>query len=139
MVAVALQWDRSAPALADRLNPGGQPSIDSVRRNIPDRSIVVAGWIDATSLQYAAFVDHSLGSRLIVAGWPGEFRDRYLAWTRLRPVYIYADPHTFANVQTALPRAWLTASAGSDGYHHIFRVIVRDRTNLAKGNHGASR
>jgi hypothetical protein len=139
MVAVALQWDRSSPALADRYNPGGQPSIDSVRRNIPDRSIVVAGWIDATSLQYAAFVDRSLGSRLIVAGWPGEFRDRYLAWTRLRPVYIYADPHTFANVQTALPRAWLTASAGSDAYHHIFRVIVRDQPGPAKGNRGASR
>lgn len=139
MVAVALQWNRSAPALADRFDPGGQPSIDSVRRNIPDRSIIVAGWVDATSLQYAAFVDRSLGARLVVAGWPGEFRSRYLAWTQQRPVYIYADPHTYANVQTALPRAWLTASAGTDGYHHVYRVIVRDQTSPARGNRAASR
>jgi hypothetical protein len=139
MVAVALQWDRSSGALRDRFDRGGQPSIDSVRRNIPDRSIIVAGWIDATSLEYAAFVDRSLGSRLVVAGWPGEFRGQYLAWTRQRPVYIYADPHTFANVQAALPRAWLNESAGSDGYHHIFRVIVRDETRSAKGNRGALR
>jgi hypothetical protein len=139
LAALSLQWNRSAGALANRFDPGGRLAIDEVRRTIPDRSIVVAGWIDATSLEYAAFVDGSLGSRLVVAGWPGEFRDQYLAWTRQQPVYIYADPHTFDNVRAALPRAWLTELPGSDGYHHVIRVIVRDESNPVTGTRGALR
>jgi hypothetical protein len=117
------QWSVNAGAtLAYRLDSGGQPAIDTVARFVPDGSIVVAGWVDATSLEYGAFVERALGSRVIVPGWPGEYAAEYGAWAQARRVYVFADPNTYANLRGSLPAAWLTDEPGSDGYHHVVRV-----------------
>jgi hypothetical protein len=121
--AVALQWmDNSGGSFRGRYDPGGQGTIDTVRRDIPDGAIVVAIWIDATPLEYAEFVDRSLGTRLVVPGWPGEFIDRYAAWNRVKPVYIFADSHAMDNIRANFSPKSITDVVSSDGYHHIVRV-----------------
>jgi len=125
IIAARMQWNTNASTLGDRFDTGGQPEINAVRRYTPDDAIIVTGWVDATSLSYASFVDHSLGSRVIVVGWPGEFTGSYLKWQKLRPVYIYADEHTLSNARSSIPQAWVTDTAGSDSYHHFLHVVAR--------------
>jgi hypothetical protein len=118
-------WQRSGSsgALNARFDTGGQGAIDAVRRDIPDGSVVVAIWVDATPLEYAQFVDHSLGSRIIVPGWPGEFAGRYAAWERVRPVYIFADPHAMDNIHANFKPSSVRDAMSSDNYHHIVRIV----------------
>ncbi len=121
--AVALQWMDNSSSLNGRYDSGGQGTIDTVRRDIPDGAIVVAIWVDATPLEYAEFVDQSLGTRLIVPGWPGEFIDRYAAWEKVKPVYIFADPHAMDNIHANFSPKSISDVVSSDGYHHIVRVL----------------
>jgi hypothetical protein len=117
------QWSANGNAnLAYRFDAGGQAAIDTVRRFVPDGAIVVAGWVDATTLEYGAFVERTLGSRAIVTGWPSQFAAEYGAWAAVRPVYVFADPNTLGNLRGSLPAAWLTDEPGSDAYHHLVRV-----------------
>ena len=123
--AAYLQWmEHHDSGLASRNDGGGQGTIDAVRRDIPDGSIVVAIWIDATPLEYAEFVDGSLGTRLVVPGWPGEFKDRYAAWSRQKPVYIFADPHAMDNIRANFDPKELRDRLSSDGYHHIVQIVT---------------
>ena len=117
------QWSASNGALNARLDTGGQGAIDAVRQDIPDGSVVIAIWVDATPLEYAQFIDHSLGSRIIVPGWPGEFADRYAAWNRVKPVYIFADPHAMDNIHANFKASSVRDSISSDDYHHIVRIV----------------
>jgi hypothetical protein len=118
-----LQWGANGRAnLAYRFDTGGQAAIETVRRFVPDGAIVVAGWVDATTLEYGAYVERSLGSRTIVTGWPSQYAADYAAWAAVRPVYVFADPNTLANLHGSLPAAWLTDEPGSDDYTRIVRV-----------------
>ncbi len=108
---------------AARRDTGGTGTIATVQSEIPDGAIVVAGWVDATPLEYAEFVDHSLGSRTIVIGWPGAFRDQYASWVRSKPVYILADNNTMGNIRATLPASMLDDRPSADGYHRIIRVL----------------
>jgi hypothetical protein len=65
-----------------------QTTIDAARTETPDNAIIVAEWNDAATLGYGAFVEHTLGSRLIVTSWPYDYLDRFDAWSKTRPVYI---------------------------------------------------
>ena len=44
----------------------------------------------ASALGYGSAVEHALGSRTIVSGWPGQFAGRFADWTRERRVVVYA-------------------------------------------------
>jgi hypothetical protein len=122
-VAAAQQWNANASGtLAYRFDAGGQPTIDGVERFVPDGAIVVAGWVDATSLEYGAFVEHALGSRVVVPGWPSQFAASYPAWAAVRPVYVFADPNTYANLKSGVPAGWIVEEPGSGAYRHIVRV-----------------
>jgi hypothetical protein len=66
----------------------GQTTIDAARVETPDNAIIIAQWNDAAALGYGAFVEHSLGSRLVVMSWPYDYLDRFDAWSKARPVYI---------------------------------------------------
>jgi hypothetical protein len=66
----------------------GQTTIDAARLETPDNAIIIAEWNDAAALGYGAFVEHTLGSRLIVTSWPYDYLDRFDAWSKTRPVYI---------------------------------------------------
>ena len=67
---------------------GGQLVIDAARQQTPDGAIIVAQWDDAAALGYGAFVEHALGSRLIVTAWPAQYGQRYEAWSVTRPVLL---------------------------------------------------
>jgi Protein of unknown function (DUF2723) len=72
---------------------GGRWVIDKVARAVPPGSVVVANWVDATSLAYGAYADGSLPTRIIVSGFsPGDI-DLYRRWVLPnRRVFILVDP-----------------------------------------------
>ncbi|TAM62442.1 DUF2723 domain-containing protein [bacterium] len=74
-----------------RNDHGAQSVIDTVRASTPGDAVVVAPWMDATALGYAAYVERSLGRRIIVSAWPDDIAARYPAWMRMRPVYLAFD------------------------------------------------
>ncbi|MEO6835801.1 MAG: DUF2723 domain-containing protein [Candidatus Tumulicola sp.] len=96
---------------------GGRWVIDAVRPVVPRGGvIVVAGWLDATSLAYGAYADHSLPNRIVVSGWDPHIAGEYETWAKTRPVFILADPHDV----TAVPGA--KAPVRLDDYHELFAV-----------------
>jgi 4-amino-4-deoxy-L-arabinose transferase-like glycosyltransferase len=69
----------------------GEPIITAVAHDTPPGAIVVAQWNDAAALGYGAYVEHALGNRLIVSGWPTTYADRYAAWSHARPVILFVS------------------------------------------------
>ncbi len=96
---------------------GGRWVIDAVRPMVPPGGVVVvAGWLDATSLAYGAYADHTLPDRIIVSGWHPQDLQAYQSWARARPVFILVDPHDVVSVAGARLAARL------DAYHELFQV-----------------
>jgi len=94
---------------------GGRWIIDAVRPNVPPGSVIVTGWLDATSLAYGAYVDGSLAGRVVVSD--NELRlNLYQRWAADRPVFVLVDPHYV----TELPGA--RDYANLDPYHELYRV-----------------
>lgn len=94
---------------------GGRWVIRAVRPHVPPGSVIVTGWLDATSLAYGAYVDRSLPGRIIVSD------DRldiplYQRWARGRRVFVLANPR---DVST-LPGT--TDYAALDPYHELYLV-----------------
>ncbi len=61
--------------------------IVNVQRGTPSNAIVVANWSDAPPLAYAAYVEHSLANRIVLAQWLGNVTGQLPSWMRRRPVY----------------------------------------------------
>ncbi len=99
-------------------NRDGQAMIDTVRDFTPDGAIIVASWADATALAYGAFVEHSLGTRTIVLGWPGNFVAQYPGVDPRAP-----DDHRRERVR--------------DGEHHAFEPAAYLATHAAGNDAGA--
>jgi hypothetical protein len=97
VIAIALAVLVGTNYAANRAHAGetwldfGEPIVAAVARDTPPDAIVVAQWNDAAALGYGAYVEHALGSRLIVSGWPSTYADRYVAWSRARPVILYVS------------------------------------------------
>lgn len=94
---------------------GGRWVIRAVRPHVPAGSVLVTGWLDATSLAYGAYVDGSLPGRIIVSD------DRlsvpaYQKWTRQRQVFVLIDPHSTDKVPGAMDYAML------DPWHELYKV-----------------
>lgn len=62
--------------------------IAAVQRQTPDDAILVASWLDAPPLAYAAYVEHSLGSRSIAVAWVGDLGPYLPRWPRTRPAFV---------------------------------------------------
>ncbi len=62
--------------------------IVDVQRYTPPNAILVANWLDAPPLAYAAYVEHSLRSRTIAAAWVGDIGPHVGLWLRSRPVFV---------------------------------------------------
>jgi Protein of unknown function (DUF2723) len=105
--AIVTSWHAERIDLAQRGEDRGNIAIEAVQRDIPDGALVIVPWHDATSLAYAAFIDHSLGSRTIVLGWPAQFADHFADWARVRRVFIYADIYAIAELSGRVPGAWI--------------------------------
>jgi Protein of unknown function (DUF2723) len=69
-----------------------QSFIDRVRTNTPDNAVLVAAWMYATPLAYGAYVQHSLGNRIVLTGWPEDYtKAEYRRWLAKRPVIVLTD------------------------------------------------
>lgn len=71
-----------------RNDPGAQHLIESVSRLTPDNAILIAPWIYATPLAYAAYVERRLGHRTLDAAWLQDDAALVPYWSRSRPVYV---------------------------------------------------
>jgi 4-amino-4-deoxy-L-arabinose transferase-like glycosyltransferase len=71
---------------------GGRWVIDAVEPFVPRGGVIVADWLDATSLAYGAYVDGSLGGRIVVSGVNPDDMGEMRQWARTRPVYILVNP-----------------------------------------------
>jgi hypothetical protein len=82
---------------------------------VQPRGVIVTGWLDATSLAYAAYVDGSLDGRIIVSD--DKLRTTtYRRWAQQRPVFVLVDPHDAASVPGTQEAAML------DAYHELLEV-----------------
>jgi hypothetical protein len=81
-----------ASVRADTAHLDGRDAAFEVASVTPDGSVIVSTWTYATPLAYAKYVAHTLGSRLIVSGWPSDYESRYPAWRRrFKHVYFLTD------------------------------------------------
>jgi hypothetical protein len=89
-LAASFLWGAAErrPILVQRAEPGATLYIDEVRRVTPNDAVIVAEWAFATPLAYAAYVERSLGARIVVSGSPTQFAAYYPAWLAQRPLYI---------------------------------------------------
>jgi hypothetical protein len=95
---------------------GGRWVIDAVQPEVPPGSVIVTGWLDATSLAYGAYVEGSLAGRIIVSDDELDIA-RYRRWAAQRPVFVLADPHYVASLAGARDYANL------DPYHELYAVM----------------
>lgn len=65
--------------------------IDDVRRSTPSNAIIVANWLDAPPLAYAAYVERRLGNRLVEPAWLGDVAAKLPFWMKTRPVFTIGD------------------------------------------------
>jgi hypothetical protein len=67
--------------------------IDRIVRETPPDAILVAPWMYATPLAYAAYVEKRLGKRIVLTGWPNDYAAYYPTWLADRPIeFITDDP-----------------------------------------------
>jgi 4-amino-4-deoxy-L-arabinose transferase-like glycosyltransferase len=66
---------------------GAEEFIARVRILTPSNAIVIADWTRGTSLAYAAYVERSMGDRIIDISWLNQDRPYVRRWMNERPVY----------------------------------------------------
>lgn len=68
---------------------GASGVIHSVVARTPGDAVLLVPWIDSTALAYAAYVDGSLGHRIVVSAWLSDEAARVPGWIRAgRQVYV---------------------------------------------------
>lgn len=95
---------------------GGRWVINALRPLTTPGSVIMADWLDATSLAYGAYVDRSLPGRIIVSGWDEADVGQYRRWAASHRVFILADPHDVTSIDGARKIAEI------DPYHELFQV-----------------
>lgn len=113
------------PLVAELHGGGSQFVIDAAARDTPDGAIIVTDWDEAPALAYGAAVEHALGTRTVIVGWPQQYMDQYQRWSRERLVVILAKWGTSVD---ALPPAWLKPLPSSLPFYRWYS-IERDATN----------
>lgn len=97
---------------------GGRWVIDAVGATVPASSVVITGWLDATSLAYGAYVDGSLPGIVVVSD--NELRmPVYRRWARTYRVFVLVNPHDVSSLPGARNYTKL------DNYHALFVVTPR--------------
>ncbi len=100
----------------DRL---GGTYIADVIASTRDTGVVIAPWVDATPLAYAAYASHTFGRRLIVFGDARGFSRMTPRWIKTRPVYEIGER---PSVSGAVFVARLHLAASFDRDTKIFRL-----------------
>jgi hypothetical protein len=93
----------------------GRAIISEVQRLVPDGAVIFAGWSYVTPLGYAAYVEHSLGTRLPVTNIP---HDHIAAYARTHAVYYLPFPENELDVDGA--QLELIPGSGPP----LYRVVV---------------
>jgi hypothetical protein len=101
----------------NRVDLSGRDLIEHVDGIVPRHSIVLAPWIDATTLAYGAYIDDSLGDRTVVPSSPEEFASDFAQWPRDRRIFMIAGPGT------SVPGLRLRKVAGLDISRAIYEVV----------------
>jgi len=94
--------------------------VSDVKSLTPDNAIVLAEWAYSTPLAYAAYVDNSLGNRVVVASAPQQYVSYIDAWLQTRPVYLvsFSDQVTMPGLHLDLIK---------DGPYYVY-AITKART-----------
>jgi hypothetical protein len=69
-------------------DPGAQAVIDTVVEKTPGNAVLIAPWLYATPLAYAAYVEHRLGHRILDCAWLADEAAMVPQWMKTRPVYV---------------------------------------------------
>lgn len=86
MAIVLLVLNRGA--FAQPHATGAQATITTVVEKTPRNAVLIAPWLFATPLAYAAYVEHRLDDRIVDAAWLADRKTQVPRWTRTRPVYV---------------------------------------------------
>lgn len=104
-----------------RLDTGGSNLIEAVRKGVPDGAAVLTNWIDATSLAYGAYVDHSLGRRIPLT-YNGDDVHAYRSWTKQYRVFIYANFALMPEVPHDFPKDVLIQRVSPNSGHQLWEL-----------------
>lgn len=113
---VANNWEYGA-----RSDLGGQPVIDEMRAQIPNGAVVLSNWIDGTALAYGAYVDRSLGRRVVLL-WSGGDVKYYIVWAKRYRVFALANFAIISEVRSVVPPACLRQLPPPDKSHELFEI-----------------
>lgn len=67
--------------------------ISDVQRTTPRDAILIATWEDAGPLAYAAYVERSLGQRIVDPAWLAQAAAQVPHWAVTRPVFVVGQPY----------------------------------------------
>jgi MFS family permease len=76
---------------------GAAELISTIVASTPDDAVLLAPWIDSTALAYAAYVDHSLGHRIVDSAWLSDEAARVPGWMR-QGRHVYVVDQVFGSV-----------------------------------------
>jgi hypothetical protein len=97
---------------------GGRWIIDQIAPVVPPGSVLIANWVDATSLAFGAYADGTLPGRTIVSGWWPHLVPLYRSWVAPgRRVFIVVDPS-----DTAVAPSGTRKYRKLDDYHQILEA-----------------
>jgi hypothetical protein len=128
VICAGSAWLDHRGLIAELRYGGDQATIDAIRRDTPDRAIVVTSWYDATTLGYGAAIEHALGSRTVVHGLPYQFVDQFPSWARVRPVVIFGWG-TQLNLD-AVPPSWLHELPSSLRFYRSVEVVPFEKQSV---------
>lgn len=123
VAALMLLWgvetfQNNSALFANRNSTGGRTLISEAASRIPEGSVVVTPWLDATSLAYGAYIDGTFKGRRVVGAWPPELQRYYRDWLRKAPVYVIAAP------DLRIPAVDMITAGVLDGSHTVYRIVA---------------
>ncbi len=77
---------------------GASALIQTVVTQTPGDAVLLAPWIDSTALAYAAYVDRSLGRRIVDSAWLSDEAARVPGWIQQRR-HVYVVDQVFGSVR----------------------------------------
>ena len=92
IASMALTFRQNSTIFGNRTDDGQRHLIVWLAGAVPQHSIIVTPWLDATPFAYGAYVDGSLPGRTIVAAWPDDVAAHFAQWSKREPVYVIAPP-----------------------------------------------